>query len=138
MANLPGRVITPKFIYSIQYLLKGKFMSIFRPLLESVKSLSKVTKNYYSAWSTLGRTFKLKAEAELLDAVIKKMKIDEEYSQLSDKEVEQAKEVMGALSDKLKNERHQIIFLSIPLILTLLLMYALTQIILEVLRIIFS
>tara|TARA_B110000240_G_C13244312_1_gene344613 strand:- start:228 stop:428 length:201 start_codon:yes stop_codon:yes gene_type:complete len=66
------------------------------------------------------------------------MKIDEEYSQLSDKEVEQAKEVMDALSDKLKNERHQIIFLSIPLILSLLLMCALTQIILEVLRIIFS
>ena len=37
-------------------------MSIFRPLLEGFKSLSKATKNYYSAWSTLGSAFKLKAE----------------------------------------------------------------------------
>jgi predicted RNase H-like nuclease (RuvC/YqgF family) len=113
-------------------------MSIFRPLLEGFKSLSKATKNYYSAWSTLGHAFKLKAEAELLDAVSKKIKIDEEYSQLSDKEVEQAKEVIDALSDKLKNERHQIILLSIPLVLFLFVMYALTQIVFEVLRIIFS
>lgn len=113
-------------------------MSIFRPLLDGVKSLSTATKNYYSAWSTLGSAFKLKAEAELLDAVCKKMKIDEKYSQLADKEVEQAKEVIEALSDKLKNERHQIILLSIPLILFLLIIYALTEIVFEVLRIIFS
>ncbi|GAA6172017.1 hypothetical protein NBRC116592_16870 [Colwellia sp. KU-HH00111] len=113
-------------------------MSIFRPLLDGVKSLSTATKNYYSAWSTLGSAFKLKAEAELLDAVCKKMKIDEEYSQLSDKEVEQAKEVIEALGDKLKSERHQIILLSIPLILFLLIIYTLTEIFFEVLRIIFS
>jgi predicted RNase H-like nuclease (RuvC/YqgF family) len=113
-------------------------MSIFRPLLDGVKSLSKATKNYYSAWSTLGSAFKLKAEAELLDAVCKKMKIDEEYSQLSVREVEQAKKVIDALSDKLKNERQQIILLSIPLVLFLLIIYALTEIVFEVLRIIFS
>jgi hypothetical protein len=113
-------------------------MSIFRPLLEGVKSLSKATNNYYSAWATLGSAFKLKAQAELLDAVSKKMKIDKEYSQLSDEEVVQAKEVLNALNDKLKTERHQIIILCIPLILFLLLLYALTQIVFEVLRIIFS
>lgn len=101
-------------------------------------SFWKAIKNYYVAWTTLGSAFKLKAEAELLDAIHNKIKVEGKFSTLDDVELKNAKIVIKTHRNKLKEERHQLLLLSLPFILFLAFIYSCVVMILEIIRILFG
>ena len=113
-------------------------MTKLTSLNEGKNSLWQAIKNYYEAWATLGSAFRLKAEAELLDAAHQKIKADEKFSSLNEVELENAKSVMRTLRDKLNQERQQILLLSLPFILFLAFIYSCVVILLEIIRIVFG
>lgn len=113
-------------------------MKLIKSFSSGISSLTKALNDYYKAWTTLGSASKLKAEAELLEAVHKKLVIDEKFSDLDETEVKQAKEVVSTLQRKIREERLQISLLLIPIAIFLLGLYATIALLLEVIRAIFA
>lgn len=107
-------------------------------IVDGIRSVFRTFDSYYSAWKTFGSAAKIRAEAELLDALHEKIEVDKKYSELDENELKKAKDLLSGIYSSTKKERVRLLLLTMPFVVFLAFLYGLLSIFLEIIRIIFS
>lgn len=102
-----------------------------------MKSLISTLGNFYLAWQRFGVAAKLRADAELLDAISKMMEVNQKVSEFSEEDIKSSKTLLSDLHSKMQAKRLNLLVLIMPFIVFLSLAYALMRFFLEILRIVF-
>lgn len=105
---------------------------------DGIRSIFHALDSYYSAWKTFGIAAKVRAETELLDAIIEENEVAKKYSDLDEDALKRAKDLLSKTYSDAKKERAKLLLLMLPFVVFLAFLYGILSIFLEIIRVIFS